>query len=313
MSQKSYRVFLGAPKTGSLCAVGQSSSWHTVNSSEVPPLLPPATLERAEHRISMLYKNVIFHQEEDEVVEQLMSQEGDETGISRGESSNSAELSNISWLKGPGSYGEQETFDSDETGDGTTMLSEGSSIGRFPSFSFNVNTLSSLFVISRIKKSAPGPPRVALLLGILEVDGPSYVKAKSGLQRDSEMALLKLVAGDEKGSICKIVAWREIAETWGGDRGEPAFRRGDVVYFENLVLSTQRGQATSESAEAGIQFTASPNQKSHALICYRTLPAYNGDRKLRPDLRLSYNSPAVRKVSEVVEWMERMAGIIDRR
>ena len=33
------------------------------------------------------------------------------------------------------------------------------------------------------------------------------------------------------------------------------------------------------------------------------------DRNLRPDLRLAYTNPAVRKVSEVVAWMERMAGI----
>ena len=64
-----------------------------------------------------------------------------------------------------------------------------------------------------------------------------------------------------------------------------------------------------EFETAKLQITASPNLHSQAQICYRTLPEMHEDRKLRLDLRLGDSVPAVRRVGEVVGWMERMAGI----
>lgn len=76
----------------------------------------------------------------------------------------------------------------------------------------------------------------------------------------------------------------------------------------DLVINSPKDK-TRTSDDAIVQLTASPNQKSQAQICYRALPTSHEDSKLRPDLRLAYSVPAVRKVSDVVEWMERMAGI----
>jgi len=111
------------------------------------------------------------------------------------------------------------------------MYSDASSIGCFPTFDFNTSSLSSLASIYQKRASSA---KVTLLLGVLEVEGPICIRGKTGKGNDSEMALLKVVAGDEKGALCKIVAWRQIAEVWGGDHSEPALRRGDIVLFEGM-------------------------------------------------------------------------------
>jgi Shieldin complex subunit 2, first OB fold domain len=222
-----------------------------------------------------------------------------------------------------------DTFDTDDTGDHTTMLSEGSSISHFPTFNFSLNSLSSLSSIVHAQNSGSDSvsSKVTLLLGVLEVEGPSYVNVKTGHYAGSEVALLKLIVGDEQAAMCKLIAWRETAELWGGMENEGGLRRGDIVLFESIILSypslnrshkyvsdimisgSSRRHATFEEPDAKLQITASPNLKSHAQICYRTLPDTYEDRKLRPDLRLGNSVPAVRKVGEVVNWMERMAGI----
>ena len=78
-----------------------------------------------------------------------------------------------------------------------------------------------------------------------------------------------------------------------------------------MLSGLPRRRAELDDSGTKLQLTASPNIKSQAQVCYRTLPdpeSYE-DQKLRPDLRLADNVPAVRKVREVVIWMERMAGI----
>lgn len=55
--------------------------------------------------------------------------------------------------------------------------------------------------------------------------------------------------------------------------------------------------------------TASPYLKSRLVICYRTMPYTHEDGTLRPDLRLGNSEPSVRKVSAIVTWFERMAGL----
>lgn len=57
--------------------------------------------------------------------------------------------------------------------------------------------------------------------------------------------------------------------------------------------------------------TASPNLRSRAEICYRTMPRTSvpADMRLRPDLRLGASDAAVRRVAAVVAWIERMAGL----
>lgn len=57
--------------------------------------------------------------------------------------------------------------------------------------------------------------------------------------------------------------------------------------------------------------TASPNLRSRAEICYRTMPRASvpADMRLRPDLRLGASDASVRRVAAVVAWFERMAGL----
>ena len=68
-----YRVFLGAPSKADIHNDASSYKWNTISSSDsnskstrlategTPSLIfPLATLEAASHRISLIYKNIIF-------------------------------------------------------------------------------------------------------------------------------------------------------------------------------------------------------------------------------------------------------------
>ena len=74
-------------------------------------------------------------------------------------------------------------------------------------------------------------------------------------------------------------------------------------------------QATTTAKPDGgspmLALTASPNLRSRAEICYRTMPRTSvpADLRLRPDLRLGASDAAVRRVAAVVTWFERMAGL----
>ena len=68
-----YRVFLGAPSKTDIFNDAKSYKWHTISSSDSHSnstrlvvegsqsfIFPLATLEAASHRISLIYKNIIF-------------------------------------------------------------------------------------------------------------------------------------------------------------------------------------------------------------------------------------------------------------
>lgn len=66
-----FRVFLGAPSKADVQQDPSSYHWQTVSSKSSTaasqlPLLPPATLEAASRRISLIYQNIIFGDAEDE-------------------------------------------------------------------------------------------------------------------------------------------------------------------------------------------------------------------------------------------------------
>jgi hypothetical protein len=47
--------------------------------------------------------------------------------------------------------------------------------------------------------------------------------------------------GDEEGNVCKLVAWREIAEIWGGvsadnESESVGVKRGDVVLIQSTCI-----------------------------------------------------------------------------
>ena len=71
-------------------------------------------------------------------------------------------------------------------------------------------------------------------LAVLEVEGPDTIRTKKGPKAGEEISLLKMILGDEQGSVCKLAAWREVAEVWGGSDGNgTAVKRGDVVLIES--------------------------------------------------------------------------------
>ena len=68
-----YRVFLGAPSKADIFNDTNSFKWHTISSNDSYSkstrlgyegtqsfIFPLATLEAASHRISLIYKNIIF-------------------------------------------------------------------------------------------------------------------------------------------------------------------------------------------------------------------------------------------------------------
>ena len=80
-----------------------------------------------------------------------------------------------------------------------------------------------------------------------------------------------------------------------------------MFYSADMLASTTR----IEGGASTLALTASPNLRSRAEICYRTMPRTSvpADLRLRPDLRLGTSDAAVRRVAAVVSWFERMAGL----
>ena len=60
-----------------------------------------------------------------------------------------------------------------------------------------------------VKHKTVGTLKISALLVVLEVEGPDIVRIKYA---GKEMAVLRLILGDEAGSI----SWRKVAERWGG-------------------------------------------------------------------------------------------------
>lgn len=125
-----------------------------------------------------------------------------------------------------------------------SYLSESESqIVLFPNFKFSLHALSSLSSLmsrpdaERNMGAGHGKrtTKVSLLAAVLEVDGPDVVRLKMGAEAGTEVALLKLIVGDDSGAIVKITAWRETAELWSGsdEANHPGIKKGDVVCFKS--------------------------------------------------------------------------------
>jgi len=84
-----------------------------------------------------------------------------------------------------------------------------------------------------VKQKIVRSTKISALVAVLEVDGPDTVKIKSGKDTGKEVAVLRLILGDEGGSISKLIAWREVAERWGGQQNTVAVKRGDIVLIES--------------------------------------------------------------------------------
>ena len=188
--------------------------------------------------------------------------------------------------------------------------SDASSIARFPTFHFNLHDVTPLAHLVGAKSRKV----LLVVVAILEVEGPDSIRIKKGPDAGKEISILKVILGDEAGTVCKLTAWREVAETWGGD-----MKRGDVVFIESAYTFFVYDQSHTHHTDTDVTatsvpntsptLTASPNLKSAMTICYRTMPYTHEDNRLRPDLRLGDSDPCVRKVAAAVRWFEKMAGL----
>lgn len=124
------------------------------------------------------------------------------------------------------------TYDTQETGT-SIEYSDASSIGRFPNFQFSLHKLTPLSSLSLAAQSGRGSRKVNVLLAAIEVQGPDTVRVKQGPDAGQQVSILKLILGDEQGSVCRLTAWRDIADAWGGLGPSPGLTRGDILYFES--------------------------------------------------------------------------------
>ncbi|KAJ7031113.1 hypothetical protein C8F04DRAFT_708057 [Mycena alexandri] len=307
-------VFLGAPRASEIHRSPSEYHWQIVSSKLAPEpsqgvLYLPATLEAASRRISLMYQNVIFddNKEEDAGDDETFitwppTGPSDESESEDGKSESEDGKSVPSFLNVSKSMAQTDAllesqFETQESQ--SYNYSDASSIARFPAFHFSLNALTSL--TSLAKSRVKGTQKVTLLLAVLEVDGPDSFVFKKGKDAGKESFVLKMILGDEDGNVCKLTAWREVAQDWGGCGDEIGAKRGDILLLTDVM-------AAFEPA-AAVTLTASPWQKPKLEICYRTMPYTHEDQPLRPDLRLGASDASVRKVAAVVRWFEGMAGL----
>ncbi|KAF8971855.1 hypothetical protein BDZ97DRAFT_1150617 [Flammula alnicola] len=352
-----YRVFLSPPSIAEIENDPKSYSWRTISSRTLSSkstyilqptqslVLPRATLEAASHRISLIYKDMVFDEGPDEEsfssmldtsenrvevsvfrgVEQttLISwpatgRQDDTSALEKDDSresyagpsflldASSKAASDIQLEVSPDSerqetqgvesqFLETQALESQSFGN----YSDASSIARFPSFHFNMHTLTSLTRLSGSKFN--GSRKINVLLAVLEVEGPDVIRIKKGAGAGKEISILKMILSDEEGTVSKLTAWREVAEEWGGAGEAVAAKRGDIVFIENIMATCDPAASTTLSA--------SPYLKSKLVICFRAMPYTHEDGRFRPDLRLGNSEPSVRKVAAVVRWFEAMAGL----
>ncbi|THV01917.1 hypothetical protein K435DRAFT_377221 [Dendrothele bispora CBS 962.96] len=333
-----YRIFLGAPTVQEVLQQDRNGgsapyNWVTISSDEPTTsqhsssdfsglLLPPATLEAASRRISLIYQNIIFQdKDEDEDIEDEESFRDETQDFEdldskitwdptlsyhdRGSISKTKSFINTSIPAASSRFQTQTQFGTQYTQESQSYdHSDTSSIARFPQFHFSLHILTSLPSLQQQLGAKKGGPsiKVNLLLAVLEVEGPDTIRTKKGPDAGKEISILKMILGDEEGNVCKLTAWREIAETWGGsDEDSVGVKRGDVVLVQNVTATCEPKTSPSLSA--------SPFLKSKLEICYRTMPYTHEDMRLRPDLRLGGMDACVRKVAAVVRWFEKMAGL----
>ncbi|KAG9119957.1 hypothetical protein FRC07_004769, partial [Ceratobasidium sp. 392] len=167
-----------------------------------------------------------------------------------------------------------------------SLCTDSSSVMNFPTFHFSLRTLTPLRVA--LTPAGRGSVRATLLVAVLEVDGPDPITTKNG----QETHLLRLVIGEDDGSVGKIAAWGDTALEWGGAKRMPGLRRGDVALLSDV-------QVTSAPPEPPA-LSASSRYGSGIQLCYRTVPRTDEDQRLRPDLRLGQADACVRRVAAFV-------------
>lgn len=250
-----FRVFLGAPSAADMATDPNGYVWQThqepspMGSLRVP--FPPATLDAASRRISLLYKNVIFTDSQEPEQNDDDDDSADGSGLCltglRGSANRIMQTTFVTWPPTPAANTTgapsflrpsgsllQGTYQTEETGT-SFGYSDASSITRFPNFQFSLHKLTPLSSLCAAAKSGRGSRKVNMLLAALEVQGPDSVRAKKGSDAGQQVSILKLILGDDQGSVCKMTAWRDTADAWAGLGPSPGLKRGDILYFESTL------------------------------------------------------------------------------
>ena len=240
MSMKHYRVFLGAPSSASLCCNEGDFEWETFTTTT--PVLDVSVFEAASRRISSLYKNMIFAEDDDEdiggasdsnLLDAEHSSRAAETFITWSQTQNRTRDASGSQV----SSGVQESTMEETQETASHEYSDTSSIGRFPHFSCNLHTLRLVRALVEMAKSSrtKGTLKVNVLMAVLEVEGPDAVTIRKGQHAGNQVSILKMILGDGDGNILKLTAWRDVAEMWGiGTDTQLPIRRGDIVLFQSV-------------------------------------------------------------------------------
>jgi hypothetical protein len=237
---KHFHVFLGAPSPATLRCNEGDFEWET--STTITPMLDASVVEAASRRISRLYENMIFAEDDDEDT----GGRSDDNFLDAEHSSRAAETfvswSTTQYRTGRASESQVSSDLRDSTMEETQETasheySDTSSVGRFPHFSFDLRTLRLVKALVEMAKSSrtKGSLKVNVLMAILEVEGPDAVTIRKGQHAGNQTSILKMILGDGDGNILKLTAWRDVAETWGiGTDTQPQIRRGDIVLFQSV-------------------------------------------------------------------------------
>ena len=88
-------------------------------------------------------------------------------------------------------------------------------------------------------KEGSGSCKINCVAAVLELEGPDMITIKKGPDAGKEVAILKMVLGDDAGGIAKLTAWRETAQLWGRDGiGAGRLKRGDIISFESQYFQS---------------------------------------------------------------------------
>ncbi|KAF8434062.1 hypothetical protein L210DRAFT_2666956, partial [Boletus edulis BED1] len=122
----------------------------------------------------------------------------------------------------------QGTYETQQTG---TSYSDASSIARFPHLQFSLHKvipLSALYTVAKLGKDLAKSPCYSRPRGS-ERSRTDTVRVKQGFDAGQQVSILKLILADDQGAVCKVTAWIDTADAWGGVGPSPRLKRGDSV------------------------------------------------------------------------------------
>jgi hypothetical protein len=237
-----YRLFLGAPTSADLARQSKTTDeyrWETAQetseSVDLAFVLPPATLEAAGKRISLIYQNIIFNDDDEDG-------EYERDGDDNDDLNNSFEVEQTTLISWSSSSAASEAALPDlaiplpdstpnTTGSTSFAYSDTSSIVRFPTFHIDLHRLTSLAALSKLRPNSSQKKKVNVLLAALEVEGPDEITIRKGPDAGKQVSVLKMILGDEGGGVCKLTAWRDVADRWADAK------RGDILLIESTSPS----------------------------------------------------------------------------